>query len=125
MALPVFETAFTTAPLPRPDGYSRQEADGALRRTEVEGGPARVRKESDQAPLNQRIQWEMDATQTEEMDTFYQTTLSRGAKVFLMDIWTFSSYEQKRCRFIERPTYNYRSFQEWVVSAQIEILDEV
>jgi len=125
MAFPVFETAFATAPLPRPDGYARQEADGANRRTEVEGGPPRVRPSSDQQPVNQRLQWEMNATQASEMDVFYTTTTRRGSKIFLMDVWTFNSYVQKRCRFIEPPTYNYRSFEEWVVSSQVEILDEV
>lgn len=74
----------STLPLPSTGGYQEVLPDNTVR-TEMEVGPAKVRKRATSATTKYKISFEMDNTDVNTLETFYRTTINEGADTFDMN----------------------------------------
>lgn len=87
---------------PLADGYGETAPDNTVR-TEMEQGPAKIRRRGTAAVRKLRFALLLDAAQVETLDDFYAETLAGGALAF--------TFPQPRgdgtvqCRFVKPPEY--------------------
>lgn len=73
-----------TLPKPSPENYQEVMPDNAIR-TDMEIGPAKVRKRGTSATTKYQMTFEMDNTDVNTLETFFTTTTNDGTDTFTMD----------------------------------------
>lgn len=68
-------------PFPEADAYQEQAKDQTLR-TEMDAGPAKVRRRFTGKVVNFPVRWTLDAVQLSTLETFFYDTLGGGALDF-------------------------------------------
>lgn len=74
----------STLPKPNPDGYQEVMPSNTIR-SEMDVGPAKVRKRATSATTKYRLNFEMDNTDVNTLETFFTTTINDGVDTFTMD----------------------------------------
>ena len=74
----------STLPAPSPGAYQEVFPNNTIR-SDMEVGPAKVRKRATSAPTKYKMSFEMDNTDINTLETFYRTTINEGADTFEMD----------------------------------------
>ena len=101
------------------NSYSYQDAPNVLR-TEMDVGPAKVRRRYTVAIANVTGSMSFSQAQVQTFKQFYDFTLSSGTKPF-----TFTdpvTQTDKTYRFVEAPAYTPITDKYWNVSLVLEIL---
>jgi hypothetical protein len=84
------------------NSYTETLDDGHIR-TQMDAGPAKIRKRSDANTDRFKGRIVLTSTQTEDMDTFYKTVLGNGSLSFE---WLHQRTESTGTfRFIKAPSY--------------------
>lgn len=100
-------------------GYSETMPNNLIR-TQMDAGPAKVRRRSTAAPTLIAGRQTMTETQTEALDTFFKTTTSYGADAF---DWTDPrTGDSVSMRFINPPKLMPSGGVNWYVDFELEIL---
>lgn len=89
-------------------------------RTEMDAGPAKVRRRFTAGVRQFRIGLVLTKTQVATLDTFFVTTTNDGA-----DQWTWKNPRTNSAanfRFVEEPTYTHRSGDYYFVQLTLEQL---
>ena len=100
-------------------GYAESPPDLTIR-TQMDQGPAKIRRRFTAAPRPMRFAFNMTTAQIAILDTFYVTTLSGGALTF-----TFTNPRTAATdtyRFLSPPTYTPWSGSYWRVELDLEIV---
>lgn len=74
----------SSLPKPSPDGYQETMADNTIR-SDMDVGPAKVRKRSTSATTKYRLNYELDNTDVNTLETFFHDTINDGVDTFDMD----------------------------------------
>jgi hypothetical protein len=74
----------STLPKPNPDGYEEIMPDNAIR-SDMDIGPAKVRKRGTSATTKYVLSFEMDNDGVNTLETFFSTTINDGVDTFDMD----------------------------------------
>ena len=107
---------------PRRNSYRLQRQDDNSR-TEFDVGPRRVRRRFTDSTSIATLTWHLTAIEFEYLQAFYASDLKGGALWFNVSVFTGSSYETKRCRFLGPYSAQDQGYEHWVVGAQLEIRD--
>lgn len=108
--------------LPRPSGY-RLRPDKPNISTEMERGPRRQRRISDTSPTLIPLQWRMTQAQFQVFEAFHANELNDGNAWFTIDLYNGMGYTNYNARILDGEfTADYRGFDNWEVSATLEIL---
>ncbi len=109
----------TLPPLTEVQAYTETPGVQALR-TEMEEGPAKLRRLP--APMPDQLQFQQlyTLTQTQTMDTFYLTTLAGGTLSF--DDTHPRTGSSVTFRLIGRPQYSHLSGSLWTCTFTLEVL---
>jgi hypothetical protein len=99
------------------DGYSESPPANTIR-TEMDVGPAKMRRRSTAAPRPFSITQFMNTTQLATFDTFFNTTLNSGSERF---DWVHPRTQAAvEFRFVEQPNYEAIGGTSWHVSYNLE-----
>lgn len=100
------------------------DVDPGLRRTRMESGTARQRRQFTTEPLFAALSWHMSDTQIEIFDAFVKHRLTRGADWFQATFsLNLSAENDYICRMVNGRYTARRNSNIWAVSANIEIED--
>jgi hypothetical protein len=100
-------------------GYGEKPPDQLLR-SQVEQGPAKVRRRYTAAPRPVQVSIAVTAAQLETFDAFYLTTLEGGALTF--DWQHPRTGVSKTFRFVKQPEYTHLGGLQYTVSMDLEIM---
>ena len=102
------------------EGYGEAPPDTALR-TNMDAGPAKVRRRSTAGIRPLSVQFDLDAAQVETLDAFYVATLQGGALSF---DWVHPRTQAAATlRFVQPPAYRpHGSDAAWRAVVQLEVL---
>lgn len=76
------------------------------------------------APALYQVEIETTLRQFEILKGWWRHNLGRGARTFLMQVWTGEAYEETECRMAVEPWHaGQPDGDRWLAAAQIEILD--
>lgn len=100
-------------------GYS-ESLPNAVLRTEMDAGPAKVRRRSTAAARPLRATMALTRTQAAALDTFFTTTLSMGSLPFTLT--HPRTLSQVSFRFVSPPVLVPVSGAEWSAELDLEVL---
>jgi len=122
MALPTWPT--TLLPNPSREGYQLSRGDATIR-TDMEAGPARVRRTYTNVPTVLAIQWDFTGDELKIFRHFWRVRTHSGSRHFLIDLNFDSSIALNvECRFMGPYTSaRVSSADHWQVKVQLEIID--
>ena len=116
MATVDWPVALPPAPMPR--GYTEQPPKLTIR-TEMDAGPAKVRRRFSAGVRPLSCIWTMDDAQLATLDAFFTVTLEGGAKRF--NARHPRTGQTVEMRFVGEPSYA-RLDGGWEVTAQLEVM---
>jgi hypothetical protein len=118
MSDPVWPLSLPQRPLA--EGFHERAAD-TLVRTQMEAGPAKVRRRFTAGVRTMDLQLRLTGSQVETLDGFHDSTLAGGALAF---DWVHPRTDLAiRCRFAEPPSYApYAAGRLWTATLKLEIL---
>lgn len=111
----------TTLPAPQSSGYELRPVDQTLR-TDMEKGPARVRRVSSARNDRVKLGWEMSDAQLAIYRTWFDTDISGGASWFTISIVVGTTgFQTMSARFIGVPNIVSVPVLRWLVAGEVEV----
>ena len=122
MALPAWPASLL--PNPSREGYQLSRGDATIR-TDMEAGPARVRRTYTNVPTVLAIQWDFTGDELKIFRHFWRVKTHSGSKHFLIDLYLDNEIASDvECRFMGPYTSaRVSSADHWQVKVQLEIID--
>jgi len=109
-----------TLPQSSLSGSYGEKPPNTLLRTNMDAGPAKVRRRYTAGVRQYNVKLILHKTQVETLDVFYVTTTNGGA-----DQWTWVNPRTKSAanfRFVSEPTYAHKSGDYYTVQLKLEQL---
>lgn len=101
------------------EGYREQPPKNVIR-TQMDQGPAKVRRRSTTGPRMLRVSLDLTRAQVDTLDSFFRTDLEDGALRF---DWTHPRTQAAvQMRFVEPPQYTPLTGADWTAALNLEIL---
>ncbi len=101
------------------DGF-RETVPNAVVRTDMEQGPAKIRRRTTAAVRALSVSYLMSKAQVETLETFYLTTLMSGSLPF--DFTHPRNSVSVSCRFVQPPAYGSANGNYFKVMLALEVL---
>ena len=105
-------------------GYVMTPADANVR-TDMDSGPARIRRTFTSIPTRLTLRWRFSASEIKAFRTFYHTTTSEGSETFTMDVYADDAFQSQNCRFAGPYSQRFVGPDDWQVDAQVDITDSI
>lgn len=98
----------------------KETAPNMVVRTQMDAGPAKIRRRFTAAPRPMTMQFSLTSTQVAALDTFYVTTLTGGADEFDWNDPRTNSSES--FRFLAPPEYTPAGGDNWTATVSLELM---
>lgn len=109
----------TLPAFPLLEGFRETVPDTVIR-TDMESGPAKIRRRTTSAVRKMAVSYLMSKAQVEALETFYLTTLLGGSLAF--DFNHPRKNATVSCRFVQPPVYGSANGAYFKVELELEVL---
>lgn len=109
----------TLPQIPSASGYRESPGEQSIR-SNVDVGPPKLRRRTTAAFDRISCQFDLNKTQADDLDTFYETTLQGGS-----DQWDWTHPRKlttRQFRFVGRPTLEYVGPDDWIAHCELEVM---